>query len=57
MDEKRFSNLFDEAQEKNITLPITQLVDEYYALLEKDGKQRWDTSALIENLRKQRINS
>ena len=45
----------DEAEEKNIALPITQLVDKYYALLEKDGKDRWDTSALIENLRQNKI--
>ncbi len=47
----------NEAQEKNIALPVTSLVDKYYALLEEDGKQKWDTSALIENLRQKRITS
>ena len=42
----------DEAKKNNIPLPITKLVDSYYQLLQKNGKGRWDTSALIENLYK-----
>ena len=41
----------EEARKSSIPLPITKIVDSYYELLQKDGKGRWDTSALIENLR------
>lgn len=44
-----------EAKKNNINLPVTELVNSYYKLLQKDGKGRWDTSSLIENLRKSRI--
>lgn len=41
----------DEAKKSNMKLPITEIVDSYYGLLQKDGKGRWDTSALIAALR------
>ena len=45
----------EEAKKNKIPLPITELVELYYTLLQKDGKGKYDTSALIENLRKSSI--
>ena len=43
--------VFDEAERIDATLPITALVDQFYARLQREGHGRWDTSALIELLR------
>ena len=42
----------DEAKKNNSPLPITKIVDEYYAEVQKMGGQRWDTSSLIKRFRK-----
>ena len=42
----------DEAKKNNSPLPITKIIDEYYAEVQKIGGQRWDTSSLIKRLRK-----
>ena len=42
----------DEAKKNNSPLPITQIIDKYYAEVQKMGGQRWDTSSLIKRLRK-----
>ena len=42
----------DEAKKNNSPLPITRLIDEYYAEVQKMGGQRWDTSSLIKRFRK-----
>ena len=42
----------DEANKNGASLPVTALVDEFYADIQKKGGGRWDTSSLIENLRK-----
>jgi 3-hydroxyisobutyrate dehydrogenase-like beta-hydroxyacid dehydrogenase len=45
----------DEARRNGTTLPVTSLVDQFYAEVEKMGGQRWDTSSLFvrqEHLRK-----
>ena len=42
----------DEAKKNNSPLPITKLIDEYYAELQKMGGQRWDSSSLIKRFRK-----
>ncbi len=42
----------DEAKKNNSSLPITKLIDEYYAEVQKMGGQRWDTSSLIKRFRK-----
>ncbi len=42
----------DEAKKNNSPLPITKLIDEYYADIQKMGGQRWDTSSLIRRFRK-----
>jgi 3-hydroxyisobutyrate dehydrogenase len=41
----------DEAQRNGSPLPVTQLVDGFYAEIEKMGGRRWDTSSLIARLR------
>ena len=43
--------VFDEAQRIGATLPVTAMVDQFYARLQREGHGRWDTSALIELLR------
>ncbi|MEI6743789.1 MAG: NAD(P)-dependent oxidoreductase [bacterium] len=42
----------DEAQRNGASLPVTSLVDSYYAEIEARGGKRWDTSSLIALLRK-----
>ena len=42
----------DEAKKNNSPLPITKLIDEYYADIQKMGGNRWDTSSLIKRFRK-----
>jgi 3-hydroxyisobutyrate dehydrogenase len=42
----------EEAKKNNSPLPITKLIDEYYADVQKMGGQRWDTSSLIKRFRK-----
>lgn len=42
----------DEAQRNGASLPVTTLVDSYYAEVEARGGKRWDTSSLISLLRK-----
>jgi len=43
--------VFDEAERVGATLPVTAMVDQFYARLQREGHGRWDTSALIELLR------
>ena len=47
---KDFGIVFDEAERIGAHLPITTIVDGYYARLQADGHGRWDTSSLIELL-------
>ncbi len=42
----------EEAKRNNSPLPITEIVDEYYAEVQKMGGNRWDTSSLIKRFRK-----
>ena len=42
----------DEAKKNNSPLPITKIIDEYYAEVQKMGGERWDTSSLIKRFRK-----
>ena len=42
----------DEAKKNNSPLPVTKIIDEYYAEVQKMGGQRWDTSSLIKRFRK-----
>ena len=42
----------EEAKKNNSPLPVTKIVDEYYAEIQKMGGNRWDTSSLIKRFRK-----
>jgi 3-hydroxyisobutyrate dehydrogenase len=42
---------FDEARRNGAALPVTALVDQFYADIQAMGGQRWDTSSLIRRLR------
>lgn len=44
--------VFDEARENGATLPVTELVDSYYAKVQQAGGGRWDTSSLYTLLEK-----
>tara|TARA_R100001163_G_C5056262_1_gene192671 strand:- start:233 stop:1192 length:960 start_codon:yes stop_codon:yes gene_type:complete len=41
-----------EAQKNGASLPVTQLVDSFYAQVQEQGGKRWDTSSLITLLEK-----
>jgi 3-hydroxyisobutyrate dehydrogenase-like beta-hydroxyacid dehydrogenase len=43
--------LLDEARRNGSTLPVTALVDQFYADVQSMGGGRWDTSSLIRRLR------
>ena len=43
--------VFDEAKRNGARLPVTALVDQFYADVQAMGGQRWDTSSLIRRLR------
>ena len=42
----------EEAKRNNSPLPITKIIDDYYAEVQKMGGNRWDTSSLIKRFRK-----
>ena len=42
----------DEAKNNGSLLPVTELVDKYYAEVQNMGGKRWDTSSLIKRFRK-----
>jgi 3-hydroxyisobutyrate dehydrogenase-like beta-hydroxyacid dehydrogenase len=44
--------VMDEARHNGAQLPVTALVDQFYAEVQAMGGQRWDTSSLIRRLRK-----
>ncbi len=48
---KDFSIVFDEARRNGASLPVTALVDQFYAEVEAMGGERWDTSSLITRLK------
>jgi len=41
----------DEARKNGASLPVTAMVDQYYADVQKMGGQRWDTSSLLARLK------
>ncbi|QNK75013.1 NAD(P)-dependent oxidoreductase [Variovorax sp. PAMC28562] len=43
--------VFDEAKRNGAQLPVTQLVDKFYADVQQSGGKRWDTSSLITRLK------
>jgi len=42
----------DEAKNNGSLLPVTEIVDKYYAEVQEMGGKRWDTSSLIRRLSK-----
>src|SRR5665648_335252 len=47
---KDFSICFDEARRNGASLPVTALVDQFYADVQEMGGSRWDTSSMIARL-------
>jgi 3-hydroxyisobutyrate dehydrogenase len=47
---KDFALVFDEARKNGASLPVTALVDQFYAEIQEMGGHRWDTSSLIARL-------
>jgi 3-hydroxyisobutyrate dehydrogenase len=47
---KDFAICFDEARRNGASLPVTALVDQFYADIQEMGGRRWDTSSLIARL-------
>jgi 3-hydroxyisobutyrate dehydrogenase/2-hydroxy-3-oxopropionate reductase len=43
--------VLDEAKRNGARLPVTALVDQFYADVQAMGGQRWDTSSLVRRLR------
>jgi 3-hydroxyisobutyrate dehydrogenase-like beta-hydroxyacid dehydrogenase len=43
--------VLDEARRNGAQLPVTALVDQFYAEIQAQGGRRWDTSSLIRRLR------
>ena len=43
--------VLEEARRNGASLPVTALVDQFYAEVQRLGGQRWDTSSLIKRLR------
>jgi 3-hydroxyisobutyrate dehydrogenase len=51
---KDFAICFDEARRNGASLPVTTLVDQFYAEIQEMGGRRWDTSSLIARLERKR---
>ncbi len=51
---KDFAIVLDEARKNSASLPITTLVDQFYAEIQGMGGGRWDTSSLIALLERRR---
>jgi 3-hydroxyisobutyrate dehydrogenase len=47
---KDFALIFEEARRNGASLPVTALVDQFYAEIQELGGRRWDTSSLIARL-------
>jgi 3-hydroxyisobutyrate dehydrogenase/2-hydroxy-3-oxopropionate reductase len=43
--------VLEEARRNGAKLPVTALVDQFYADVQAMGGQRWDTSSLVKRLR------
>jgi 3-hydroxyisobutyrate dehydrogenase len=47
---KDLSICLDEARRNGANLPVTALVDQFYAEIQKMGGRRWDSSSLMARL-------
>jgi 3-hydroxyisobutyrate dehydrogenase len=54
---KDFGICFDEANRNGAKLPVTEMVDRFYAEVEAMGGKRWDTSSLFARMEKLRSGS
>jgi len=52
---KDFALIFEEARRNGASLPVTALVDQFYAEIQAMGGARWDTSSLIARLERGRV--
>jgi 3-hydroxyisobutyrate dehydrogenase-like beta-hydroxyacid dehydrogenase len=52
---KDFALIFEEARANGASLPVTALVDEFYAEVQAMGGARWDTSSLIARLERRAL--
>jgi 3-hydroxyisobutyrate dehydrogenase-like beta-hydroxyacid dehydrogenase len=43
--------VLEEARRNGAPMPVTALVDQFYADVQQMGGQRWDTSSLIKRLK------
>ena len=50
---KDFAICLDEARKNGARLPVTALVDQFYAEIQEMGGKRWDTSSLIARLERE----
>jgi 3-hydroxyisobutyrate dehydrogenase-like beta-hydroxyacid dehydrogenase len=48
---KDLSLVLDEARRNGAKLPVTALIDQFYADVQALGGRRWDTSSLIKRLK------
>ena len=48
---KHLGLVLEEARRNGAKLPVTALVDQFYADVQAMGGQRWDTSSLVKRLR------
>ena len=46
--------ILDEANQNGSSLPVTALVDQFYARVQEQGGGRWDTSSLIKNFNRKK---
>jgi 3-hydroxyisobutyrate dehydrogenase-like beta-hydroxyacid dehydrogenase len=42
--------VLNEAERQGVSMPLTALVDQFYAEVQKMGGSRWDTSSLLARL-------
>ncbi|MDA7589779.1 NAD-binding protein, partial [Porticoccaceae bacterium] len=48
---KDLSFALEEAERNGSSLPVTQMVDQFYSEVQKLGGNRWDTSSLLARLK------
>ena len=50
---KDMSIVLEEARANGSSIPVTALIDQFYAEIQKMGGNRWDTSSLIARLERE----
>jgi 3-hydroxyisobutyrate dehydrogenase len=54
---KDIAIVLDEARHNGASLPVTALIDQFYAEIENMGGKRWDTSSLFARTERARTKS